>query len=353
MQPNGARLPMVENWNVGVQRLLPGSLLLDVSYVGTAAHHLLVGNLNYNQLNPKYLSLGSLLTADISSPAARDAGIPLPYAGFSGSVAQALRPFPQYQTISMSSNPNGNSTYNSMQVRIQKRYSAGISVLLTYTLAKNLTDADGFGGGVFLGGAQDYYNLRLEKAVTSSDVTQTLVAAYTYDLPFGDGKPVRTGSKAIDKYVLGGWLASGIITLRGGAPLGVTSELSLPAIGGIRPDVVSSQIYQTHDRGSFDPAKDLYLNPAAFQAPGPFTFGNAPRLFGQIRAFGLRQWDAALQKSIPIHESLRFALKAEFFNLLNVVNFQAPNTDINSPAFGQISAAGPSRTGQVSATFSW
>ena len=353
MQPNGARLPMVENWNAGVQQILPGGVLIDLSYVGTAAHHLLNGNLNYNQLNPQYLSLGAVLNADIGSGDAAAAGIALPYPGFQGSVAQALRPYPQYQAITMSSNPIGNNTYNSLQLRAQKRYTNGLSLLVSYTLSKDLTDADGQGGGLFLGSAQNYYNVRLEKAVAAADVPQAFVAAYSYDLPLGEKKLLKTGNKVMDRYVLGGWVTSGIVTLQRGAPLGISTELGLPAIGGIRPDVVSNQFYAHKDRSSFDPGKDLYLNLAAFAAPAPFTFGNAPRLFSQIRAFGTREWDAALQKSIPIHESLRFALKAEFFNLPNLVNWGAPVTDINNPSFGQISSAGQARTGQISATLYW
>jgi len=328
-------------------------MVLDVAYVGTSAHHLLVGTLNYNQLDPRYLSLGSLLSASIGSPAAGAAGIGAPYPGFQGSVAQALRPFPQYQDITMSSNPLGNNTYNALQIRLQKRYSAGISFLLTYTLSKDLTDADGNGGGVFLGGAQNYYNLRAEKAVAAADVPQAFTAGYSYDLPFGESKPVRTGSKAVNKYLLGGWTTSGIITMQSGPPLGISTQLSLPAIGNVRPNVVGTQLYGQHDRGSFDPATNVYLNPAAFAAPAPYTFGNAPRLFSQLRAFGTRDWDAVIQKSIPLHERLRLALKAEFFNALNTVNFGAPNTNFNDPSFGRIFSAGPARTGQISGTLYW
>jgi hypothetical protein len=268
-------------------------------------------------------------------------------------VAQALRPYPQYQAITMSSNPIGNNTYNSLQLRAQKRYTNGLSLLVSYTVSKDLTDADGQGGGAFLGSAQNYYNVRLEKAVAAADVPQAFVAAYSYDLPVGEKKPLRTGNKFMDKYILGGWVTSGIVTLQRGAPLGISTELGLPAIGGIRPDVVSSQFYLHNDRSSFDPAANLYLNPAAFAAPAPFTFGDAPRLFSQIRAFGTREWDAALQKAIPIHESLRFALKAEFFNVPNLVNWGAPVTDINNPSFGRITSAGQARAGQISATVYW
>jgi hypothetical protein len=336
-----------------VQRQFGGNLVVDVSYVGTAAHHLLNGNLNYNQLNPQYLALGSLLSASVTSTQASAAGIRAPYAGFSGSVAQALRPFPQYQSITLSSDPVGTNNYNSLQVHVQKRFSQGVSFLLTYVLSKDLTDADGQGGGTFLGSAQNYYNLRAEKAVASSDIPQSLVMAYTYDLPVGENKLLHTGNHVIDKYVIGGWQTAGIITLQSGPPIGVSTELSLPAIGGLRPNVVGSNLYLNHDRGTFDPATNEYLNIAAFAAPAPFTFGNAPRLFSQYRSFGMEQWDAVLQKSIPIYERLKLNFKAEFFNILNIVNFGPPNTDINSPAFGQITSAGPSRTGQISTTLMW
>jgi hypothetical protein len=353
MQANGARLPMVENWNIGVQRMLPRGLMLDLSYVGTAAHHLLNGNLDYNQLNPQYLPLGQILNAAIGSPAATAAGFLAPYPGFQGSVAQALRPYPQYEAITTSSDPIGNNTYNALQARVQKKYSNGLSLLVSYTLSKDLTDADGEGGGAFLGSAQNYYNLRLEKAVAAADVPQAFVAAYTYDLPVGENKFLRTGNRILDKYVFGGWLTSGIVTLQRGVPLGISTELSLPAIGAVRPDVVNSQLLLNSDRSSFNPATDLYLNPAAFAAPTPFSFGDAPRLFSQARAFGTREWDAALQKSIPIYERLRFSLKAEFFNLPNVVNWGAPVTDINNPSFGKITTAGSARIGQLSGTLYW
>ena len=193
----------------------------------------------------------------------------------------------------------------------------------------------------------------LEKAVAAADVPQAFVAAYTYDLPLGENKLLKTGNRILDKYIFGGWMTSGIVTLQRGVPLGISTELSLPAIGAVRPDVVGNQLLLHSDRSSFNPATDLYLNPAAFAAPAPFTFGDAPRLFSQIRAFGTREWDAALQKSIPIYERLRFSLKAEFFNLPNVVNWGAPVTDINNPSFGQITSAGSSRTGQLSGTLYW
>jgi len=155
MQPNGARLPIVENYNAGLQKGLWGGLVVDASYVGTQTHHLLNGNLDYNQLYPSHLTLGPVLEGDINSPEAVAAGIVPPYPGFTGSVAQALRPFPHYQTITLSSNPLGNNVYNSFQIRAQKPLSRGMSFLISYTVSKDLTDSPGYGGGAFLGGGTE------------------------------------------------------------------------------------------------------------------------------------------------------------------------------------------------------
>jgi Carboxypeptidase regulatory-like domain len=350
LQPNGERLPMVQNFNVGVQHQFPGGIVVDAGYVGTNAHHLLEGTLDYNQLNPQYLSLGSLLESPANSSAAQAAGINVPYAGFTGTVAQALRPYPQYQGITLSSDPVGNNTYNSLQIKAQKRFSHGLSFLVSYVLSKNLTDADGAGGSIFLGGAQNYYNLRAEKAVALEEVPNAFIGSYSYELPIGKGRPVNIDNKILDR-VFGGFAMSGIVTLQNGNPLAISTEQSLPAIGVVRPDVVSNQLYVDHSR-NFNPA-ELYLNPAAFVPPPPFTFGDAPRAFSQISSFGIREWDVGLMKKVPITERINFMLKMEFFNFLNNVNFGVPVTDINNPSFGKISTAASPRTGQLSGTISW
>jgi hypothetical protein len=354
MQPQGARLPMVQNFNVGVQHQFPGGIVVDAMYVGTNNHHLLSGNLNYNQMNPQFLSLGSLLEEPANSAAAQAAGIKVPYAGFTGSVAQALIPYPQYPGgIGLSSDPVGNNTFNSFQIKAQKRFSHGLSFLVSYVLSKNLTDQDGAGGSIFLGGAQNYYNLRAEKAVAVEEVPNAVIGSYSYELPIGKGKLLNLNNKIVDR-AFGGWNIAGIITIQSGNPQAISTEEGLPAIGGVRPDVVSGQpFYGVHSRSSFNPATDLYLNPAAFVAPPPFQLGTAPRAFSQIYDFGIEDWDAAFMKKFPITEHINFALKMEFFNFLNNVNFGPPVEDINNPSFGKISSALPPRIGQISGTISW
>ncbi len=355
MPPDGARSPAVENYNVGIQQKLWGGVVLDASYVGTQSHHMGITGfnsfpgLNLNQLNPKYLPLGTLLESSVGSAQANAAGITAPYAGFVGSVAQALLPYPQYQAITFTDDPVGNQHYNALQMKVQKTLSGGLSMVLSYTYEKNITDVTG-------SGAQNYFDIDAsEKSVASYDIPQSLVGGYTYDLPIGKGKLLDFNNSLANK-LLGGWTTSGIITVQSGQPISVTTELSLPGIGSILPNVVAGQpLYgPDHSRGSFNPYVDTYINASAFASPAPFTFGNAPRFFNSLRAFGLRDWDVALQRRFPITERLSFSLKGEFFNALNSVNFGAPNADIQSAAFGKIfSINGNPRNGQVSGTFSW
>jgi hypothetical protein len=352
MPPNGQRLPLVENWNVGIQQLLPGGLMIDASYVGLASHHILNGNLNLNQINPAYLSLGSLLNAQVGSAAANAAGIKSPYAGFTGTVAQSLRPYPQYQTITISADPIGNNTYNALQVRAQKRFSKGLTLLVSYTYSKNLTDTDGT-YGTSLGGAQNFYNVALEKSVQASDRPHVFVTSYTYELPFGAGKAFQTLNKLLDKYVLGGWEVSGIWTVENGTPLAVSTETTLTGAGAVRANVVGTELYSAHSRSSFDPAADLYINKASFAVPAPFTFGGGPRLYSQLRSFGVINWNAGAEKKFPLRENVRLMLRAEFFNVLNTVNFNSPQTDLQNLSFGKITSAAGPRTGQLSLTLFW
>jgi hypothetical protein len=242
----------------------------------------------------------------------------------------------------------GNEHYNALQIKAQKTLGGGLSMIVTYTYEKNITDVNSVG-------AQNYYNRDAEKAVASFDIPQSFVGSYTYDLPIGKGKLLGFNNSLANK-LLGGWTTSGILTLQSGKPITVTTELSLPGIGPILPNVVAGQpLYGPHDsRGSFNPSVDKYINASAFASPAPFTFGNAPRYFDSLRTFGLRNWDVALQKRFPITERFSFSLKGEFFNVLNTVNFGAPNADIQSNAFGKISSInGNPRNGQVSGTVSW
>jgi hypothetical protein len=256
----------------------------------------------------------------------------------------------------------GNSTYHAAQVKVQKRYSKGLSFLVGYTLSKNLTDVDST-PGYFAAGVQDAYNRRAEKALSSIDSPHQVVASYTYELPFGPGKKLLSGTDPFSKYVAGGWSVSGIHTYRAGTPIGVSTNLRLPTTGDslslsappVRPNWVGGvdALTGVSCRG-FDPARDLYLNRAAFSDPAPFTFGNAPRLLPNVRGCAYSDENISVMKYMPITErgiNLRFG--ADFFNIFNRHHFSGPSTNIDNTNFGSISGAGPPRIIQLHMKLFW
>src|SRR5262249_32869487 len=151
----------------------------------------------------QYFSLGNLLLADINSAQARAAGIPLPYPGFAGSVAQALRPYPQYQGIAQAFAMTGFTTYNSLQLNAQKRLGQGFSFLIAYTISKAFGNGNFGNQGWGSIGLQHNLHRRLAKQLTSLDRPQNLAISYTYELPFGPGKPLANSTNPVLKNLVG------------------------------------------------------------------------------------------------------------------------------------------------------
>lgn len=339
------RAPYFQNWTFSVQRELPARILLEAAYVGDKGTRLGNGLINLNELDPQYLRLGSLLSLPVTSAQAQAAGIPIPYAGFNRSVAQALRPYPQYLAINNRSNPNGNSTYHALQVKADKRMSYGLTYLLSYTWSKTISDGDiQAGGGP---GGQTYYNRRLEKAISTNDVPHIAAISFLYELPFGPGKRF-VNSKGVIGKLAGGWTFSGIHQYSSGRPIALTANNTLPLFNGtLRPNVVSG-VSRKADVEHFDPASDRYINPAAFTLPPAFSFGTAARAYTDLRGFPFynESWGAIKRTSITERVILTF--RTEFFNVFNRVVFAAPAGNVSNQNFGRVSAqANSPRQGQM------
>src|SRR5439155_14148865 len=222
-----------------------------------------------NQLDPRYLALGDALQDDISA----HPDIPKPYPSFSGSVAQALRPFPQYYTVGDKRLNNGSSNYNSLQIQVTKRSSVGLSFLAAYTFSKSLATTDTTINNYYVY-AQNFYNLKGEKSVTTFHHPQHLKLTWIYDLPFGQGR--RWAKSGPASYVIGGWTVSAIQNYQSGDPLWVhasaydyNSYLFNPA--GWRADVLLPADQQKVAwNGGVDSADGTrYLNrDAVAQPPG-------------------------------------------------------------------------------------
>jgi hypothetical protein len=133
--PGTSRMPQILTWTYSIQRELARNLTLEGTYIGSHSTHLILGGAqsNMNTLDPKYLSLGNLLLQDITSAAAVAAGFTAPYPGFTAqrnrTVGQSLRPYPQYLNVSEEWGPRGISRFNSLQLKVTKRYSSGLTLL--------------------------------------------------------------------------------------------------------------------------------------------------------------------------------------------------------------------------------
>ena len=365
--PNSTRPPRIETIRFGIQHQFPGQILVETSFIGKYAHGIFNFALNtYNQLDyQKYGALGALLNDDINSPAARAANIPIPYAGFQGTVSQALRPFPQFNTINDQGGGGGNATYNAFQLKVQKQYGNGISFLVGYTISKTLTDTSSISGpgqnlqanvpGFFAAGPQDAYNVRAEKGLGDSDIPQAVIFSYTYALPVGPGKKFVNHDNTFNRLVVGGWAIAGYQTYYKGAPISPITEQRLASQGGnlaptfLRPDLVpGTPIRSNVSCGSYLPGQAIF-NVAAFTDPQPFAFGDSPRTIPNVRTCGIANENFSLMKRIPIRENLRFELGGDFFNVLNRHPWGPPNVDIDGGAFGSFSSTGPGRIVQVHA----
>jgi len=346
--PNSGRPPIAQNWQVSIERQLSQKLVLDVAYVGTKGDHLIASNRIYNQVDPKYLSLGSLLDADIDSPAASAAGIMKPYPSFTGTVAQALRPFPQYQGISTAnlfgSDKSGSSTYNALQVKLQGHIANGLNMTVAYAFSKNLTnnsnnrDLDTNAANYYA--SQNGFDPQAEKTYASMDIPHNLTIAYLYELPFGRGKPYVSDGWA--SKVVGGWSFGGVLTYQSGLMIATPSPASshVPLFAGaIRPDrVVSvSPLGDAVRGGNFNPSQDVYLNAAAWTSPAPFSFGTSGGMTG-VRVPTMLNEDFSLSRNIPLAERLHMEFRADAFNVFNRTVFGFPNLDLSSSGFGTIAS---------------
>jgi hypothetical protein len=333
-------------------------LMLSVAYVGSKGTHLPALNIIPNQVNPSFLSLGSELTMPSACLAANTcpnsvaAGLTLPYAGFTGNINQLLRPFPQYGNFNQEDNSftpdrTGNSTYNAMQVQLNKRVSEGLTFLVSYTVSKNITDADSAGPGVsgFIGTnsfiGENSYNRRAEKAVSQLDTPQSLVMSFFYELPLGHGKRFMNESGVKDR-VFGGWYTSAILSYHSGTPTEVYGNCQGTAgdvlFGGCNTTGAGSRVnivpgVSQTNKSNFNPTATPFWNPAAFTpatncatAATTCTFGDEPRSLSTARSFGGENEDFTIgKKTRLLGEKATLDFQASFFNMFNRHIYSTPS----------------------------
>ena len=316
--PNDRLSPVVYNANLAIEHQLAPNWLARIAYVGSHSSHL---NVN-EQLNPAVYTPGSTLAAD----ARRN------YKGFSGILLASSA---------------GNSLYNSMQATLQKRLSRGFTVLANYTWSKALDNVP----------------------IGTEYVTPTVGAVYVMPPSMEGFKGLDIGRSDFDRHhvvsisyvwhlaglarsnpllrgVAGGWQVNGIVLAQSGPQLTVSagSDRSQTAINRDRGVLVSDDTYRSGACANVSPCLN-FLNTAAFALPATGTFGNIGK--GLLQSPGFFNWDMAMSKNFPVREGVSVRLRAEFFNLLNHENPNAPTSNVSGAGFGTIRGGRDPRIGQI------
>jgi hypothetical protein len=332
-----------QQWNFDIQQQFGGGLLLDVAYGGSKGTHLPIDSPNIDQLPSQYLSLGNSLLQNVPNPyygLITTVGSPL--AQPTVQRQQLLLPYPEYTSVDYSGEGVGDSTYESLQVKAEKRFSGGNSILVAYTHSKLISDTDTItswleAGGT--GGIQNWNNLNQEKSLASFDVPDRLVVSYVLDIPVGKGRKFLTNANRFTDTAIGGWGVEGVTTIQEGFPLHLTtnsSNLNADGAGSQRPNVTSG--CNVNMPGSATQKLNEYFNTSCFTQPAAFTFGDESRNDPTLRSPGMANWDFSAFKNFNISPEGKAHLqfRAEFFNIFNRVQFGYPGQALGSSSFGVI-----------------
>ena len=334
------KVPYTVSWSFGVQRQLPGGILVDATYVGNHGVHLNMGGeatINLNQLTPDFIQLGTKLQQNVPNPFYRIITTG-PEAAANVPLAYLLTAFPQFTEVDSMFPTGGYSEYNAFQLKVQKRFSHGLNWLLTFTGQKSIDDFSILSNvGNSTGGIQNIYNNRAERSVSSNDRSRRLVISGTYQLPVGRGKALgKNWNRAVDS-LIGGWQINGISTYQTGFPISVTAQNTCTncGINTLRPNNNGQSAERS---GPVSQRLNKYFDTSVFSAPAPFTLGNVARTLPDVRGPSSQNLDFSLFKIFRPVERMTVTFRAEAFNVLNQVVFGVPNTTQNSNQFGVISS---------------
>jgi hypothetical protein len=340
----------VQQWNTSVQRELAANISIEVAYAGSKITRVGLPDTNLNQLTVEQLALGASLQQRVANPYF---GI-IPRSSSLGDptipVAQLLKPYPQYTTVSLYRNNVGTTIYHGGYVKLEQRFSDGLSYLVSYTRSKLVDDASSVFDASILTGpvanfpVADSFNRSLERDYSTGDVPHVLVASAVWDLPFGAGR--RAHPAGVAGLLVNGWSLTGVLTLQSGSPLAVTQATNNNAFAGFgtqRPNLIGDPELSADER-----SVGSWFNTAAFAAAPAFAVGTSTR--NPVRGPAYRNLDLAVVRRVPVG-SRALELRAEVFNVTNTPPLLAPNTTVGSAAFGTITAAGDPRVVQLAVKF--
>lgn len=359
-------LPYIGNYNIGIQRELPGNTLISASYVGNRVLHIPSLLNNPDQLNPAILNqlcpnnaANCVLGVAWTDPTAQavlqamgygqSGGYYTPYANFINDygagveLAQALRPYPQYGSIYNDFENAGVAEYNAMQLQLQKRFTNGLTYLVSYTLSKTMSNTDS-GFGEFNAGSLNTYDQKAEYQIADNDQTHLLTISGVYELPIGPHHKVMGSDNAFNRLAFGGWQLSGILSYQSGTPFGIGANgCPLQSFNYIcnRSNVVSGQPLSLNWNNYYHEAP--VFNKAAFADPGLWGVGDSPRNFTGLRNPWSNGENIALAKHLLFTERFSGELRMEYYNILNrmqVCGSGSTDTNVSDGNFGFDSLGG-------------
>jgi len=315
----------VQQFNVDLERQLPGEVVLTVGYAGSRASHILLDGNNMNVSQPS--ACGTVSGYSLGCGTISAFGVPVP-SQFAYSTIENI-------------NDIGQAHYNSLQIKAEtKSAKYGLYALIGYTYARNYDNGFTDGLGTPLGAT--YYPLhdwqQLDWALSQINLNNDFTASLIYQLPFGKGKKFGANMNTAADYVVGGWEATVIEKVTSGFPVFVidsanfSSGVNFQNNGNslIRPDQVCSPTLSS-------PTLGQWFNTSCFAFPAAGELGNASRT--PLSGPGFANTDFSLIKHFPLpRESMRLDFRAEVFNLFNHPQFGSPGGDINSPSFGVVNS---------------
>jgi Carboxypeptidase regulatory-like domain len=345
--------PYSESWNFGIQRQLPGSMLLNAEYIGQESTHQyfgIGGNYNLNHLGRQE---EQMTPAQIQ---ALNAQVPNPFYGIIPNSTQTTSqyqldvPYPQFSGFDIASPPWANANYQALQLGIEKRFSNGLQFLATYVWSKSLDDDSnpGNAGGSGLGVAPaplDPNDLELARSVSQYNIPQVFQFSYDYQLPFGRGKRFGSGISTVLDAIVGGWQTTGIWRFDDGQPMIVEISTAVPGLPGYgqSPELVGTPRTNSKSKWFLPESQGggYFGNPEVFQQPAPYTIGDTPRTIPWMHYPGTSNADLSLFKEFSlskVREGMHLELRTEWFNALNHPQFGNINTTVSpsNSAFGQI-----------------
>jgi hypothetical protein len=279
-----------QHWSLGVQQDLGHNTALSVDYVGNRGVNLYVGD-------------------PINDPPAGPGAV------------QARRPYPIFGAITYNAQ-DASAIYNALQVKFEKRNSAGLWYLVSYTYSNSITTQ------VTPAAGGDY---AYQRALSSFNIPQNLTISTGYELPVGKGKRFLSNANGIVNAFLGGWQTQAILVLHSGLPFTptISRDVSNTGIGGQLPNRIGSGVLS-------DPTVADWFNKADFALPATYTYGNSGSYI--LRADKFKNLDFSVFKQFTVTERMKLQFRAETFNLTNSPTFNPPGTNIDVASGGVVTS---------------